>query len=209
MSQSGKSNGSPHRPTVSGYYWYRDSPNVAWVIGEVEPHWCDDKPMKVIWPGSDCDESVADFDGEWRGPIEPPTDSADGKAEKPEFRPFGKSWAEANAETRKERWVCELDDLRMRLDEGNASNAEIECYRALMPFEMLRRIVLAGQGQAVCPHEVVRLFFALRGHDYTAKADGDFVWLSCCTDDEPMTRVPSAAFLQGVDRVANAIVTDK
>lgn len=131
------------------------------------------------------------------------------KAEKPSgFRPLGKSWAEANAETRKERWVCELDDLGMRLDEGNASNAEIECYRALMPFEMLRRIVLAGQGQTVCPHEVVRLFFALRGHDYTAKADGDFVWLSCCTDDEPMTRVPSAAFLQGVDRVANSIIAD-
>ena len=58
------------KPTVPGLYWYRRSLGLRGMIVEVE---IQDGTLTVIGENAECSGEVANIEGQWAGPLEPPT----------------------------------------------------------------------------------------------------------------------------------------
>ena len=58
------------KPTVAGVYWYRRSLGLRGIIVEVE---IQSGTLSVIGENAECSGEVATIEGQWAGPLEPPT----------------------------------------------------------------------------------------------------------------------------------------
>jgi len=65
-------NWTKEKPTKQGYYWWRQYPSTKPRIAKVWGY--DGECEYVAWMGTDNDSNLIDTEGEWFGPIEPPSD---------------------------------------------------------------------------------------------------------------------------------------